>query len=239
MVFSAETQSWRGLEGRVSYSWSKAIDYGANASATPRTDGQFDPFTDGYDKGLSSLNYPQALHLAGVWTARMGGQSRWARAALSGWQVAPIVLAHSGRPYSYEMYGGTRLSGGHQSINGSGGALYLPTVGRNTLRLPESVNADVQIGRGFTPGRHLLGEPLKVRVAAEIFNLTNRTNLSSVEERAFLVGTASGGVTPLVFQDAATIAAEGLTTQAFGAPTAANSSLARERQVQLSLRIEF
>jgi hypothetical protein len=239
LVFSAETQNWRGLEGRVSYSWSKAIDYGANLSATPRTNGQFDPFTDGYDKGLSSLNYPQALHLAGVWTSRAGGESRWVHGVLSGWQVAPIVLAHSGRPYSYEMYGGTRLSGGHQSINGSGGALCFPTVGRNTLRLPDSVNADLRISRGFTPGGHLLGEPLKVRLAAEIFNLTNRMNLSSVEERAFLVGTASGGVTPLVFQDAATIAAEGLTTQAFGTPTAASSSLARERQVQLSLRVEF
>ena len=69
--------------------------------------------------------------------------------------------------------------------------------------------------------------------------MTNRRNISSVEERAFLVGTAVGGVTPLVFQDAATIATEGLNTQAFGTPTSSSTSLARERQVQLSVRLEF
>ena len=235
----AATAHGRNLTGRVSYSWSKAIDYGANASATPRTNGQFDPFINGYDKGLSSLNYPQALHFSGVWSARMGEEGSLVHRVVSGWEVAPIVLAHSGRPYSYEIYGGAELNGGHASINGSGGALYLPTVGRNTLQLPVSANADLRLGRAFALTKRRVGEPLTMRLAAEVFNVTNRRNVSSVEERAFLVGAESGGIVPLVYQDAKAIAGEGLNSQPFGTVTAASTGLARERQMQLSLHLEF
>ena len=55
-----------------------------------------------------------------------------------GWALAGIFSEASGRGYSYDIFGGTRLSGGHESINGSGGSVVLPTVGRNTLRLPDS-----------------------------------------------------------------------------------------------------
>jgi hypothetical protein len=47
------------------------------------------------------------------------------------------------------------------------------------------------------------------------------------------------GVTPLVFQNAATVAAEGLNVQPFGTFTAAATGQIQERQVQLGLRLEF
>ena len=62
---------------------------------------------------------------------------------------------------------------------------------------------------------------------------------SGVTTRAFLAGTAVNGVTPLVFQDAAAVAAEGLNVLPFGAPTEASANGAQERQVQLGLRLEF
>ena len=73
----------------------------------------------------------------------------------------------------------------------------------------------------------------------EAFNLLNHQNVTSVSQRAFLVGTPLAGVTPLVFQNTAAIAAEGLNTQAFGTPTATGTNLARERQVQVGLRVQF
>jgi len=73
----------------------------------------------------------------------------------------------------------------------------------------------------------------------EAFNLLNHQNVSSVTQRAYLVGTPVAGVTPLVFQSAAAIAAEGLNAQPFGTPTATGTSLARERQVQMGLRIQY
>jgi hypothetical protein len=228
LVVQAESRVGRGLQVRGDYAWSKALDFGQAESATPRTDGQFDPFTNGYDKGLSSLNYPWAARAAAVWA--ITARNRWLR----GWQVAPILNARAGRPYSFDLSGGTRLPGGHLSVNGSGGALYLPTVGRNTLRLPAQVNVDARLARGFR-----LGREVELRASAEAFNLLNRVNVSSVTERAYLVGTAVNGVTPLVFQSAAAIATEGLNTQAFGTPTAASSGLSRERRVQFGLVVSF
>ena len=241
----------RGLEFRVAWIWSKALDYGQSSGAVPRTNGQFDPFNIGYDKGLSALNIPHRVVASAVWSPHLSGgltrlgQSRAAlRTAVNGWSAAWIFSEVSGRGYSYDIYGGTRLAGGRESINGSGGSVVLPTVGRNTLRLPDSANLDMRLSRSFRLGRSVSGERFRLRAAAEAFNLTNHLNYSGITQRAFLVGTpgtgtAATGVTPLVFQDAATVATEGLNVQPFGAYTAAGTNQTRERQMQLGLRLEF
>jgi hypothetical protein len=239
----------RGLEFRVAWTWSKAIDFGQNAGAVPRTNGQFDPFNVRYDKGLSALNFPHRVVATVVWSPRFDGYElpaarervlpeaigRALRTAVNGWSVAGIFSEASGRGYSYDVFGGTRLAGGHESINGSGGSAVLPTVGRNTLRLPDSANLDMRLSRSF----RLRGEGLRLRASAEAFNVANHLNYSGVQQRAFLAGTAVAGVTPLVFQNAAAVATEGLNVQPFGTFTAAGTSQARERQVQLGLRLEF
>jgi hypothetical protein len=158
---------------------------------------------------------------------------------LNGWSAAWIFSESSGRGYSYDIFGGSRLPGGRESINGSGGSVVLPTVGRNTLRLPDFANLDMRLSRTVR-----LGEELRLRASAEAFNLTNRLNYSGITQRAFLVyppgtGTAPTGVTPLVFQNAAAVATEGLNVQPFGAYTAAGTNQAREREIQFGLRLEF
>ena len=240
VVVEGRRRNRRGLEFRASWTWSKAIDFGQIA-ATPRTNAQFDPFDVRYDKGLSALNFPHKVQASAVWSPRTGSDLRWVRAAANGWAIAPIFTETSGRPYSLDIFGGTRLTGGHESINGSGGAVYLPTVGRNTLRLPDSAHLDLRVSRAV----HVT-ERVRMRGIAEIFNLTNRVNYSAISQRAFLVGTpvplngTTGPlVTPLVFQNAATVAAEGLNVQPFGTFTAAATGQAQERQVQLGLRVEF
>jgi hypothetical protein len=225
-------RSGHGLDLRVNWTWAKAIDDGSGGAL--RTNGQFDPFTVQYDRGLSNLNYPHRIVASAVWEPTLRIESRWLRTAANDWQVAPIFTETSGRPYSYNIFGGARLSGGHESINGSGGAAYLPTVGRNTRRLPDAMHVNLRLSRSVS-----LTERLRVRGVAEVFNLTNRVNYSGIQQRAFLVGTAVNGVTPLAFQNAATIASEGLNTLPFGSFTAAGTSAARERQVQLGLRLEF
>jgi hypothetical protein len=213
----------------------------------PRTSGQFDPFDVRYDKGLSALDVPHRVVATAVWSPRVRGADPDVAATaeravwrlVDGWSLTGIFSEASGRGYSYEIFGGTRLTGGHESINGSGGSVVLPTVGRNTLRLPDAANLDLRLSRSFR-----LGETLRLRGAVEAFNVTNHVNISGVTQRAFLVGTpgtgpAPAGVTPLVFQDAATVATEGLNVLPFGAYTASGMGQARERQVQFGLRLEF
>jgi hypothetical protein len=241
----------RGLEFRVGWTWSKAIDFGQNVGAVPRPNGQFDPFSIRYDKGLSSLDFPHRMVATAVWSPRPGDVlAGWrepgarVRGVVDGWSLAGIFSEASGRGYSYDIFGGTRLPGGRESINGSGGSVVLPTVGRNTLRLPDSADLDMRLSRGFRLGRMMRGEGAYLRGSAEVFNVANHLSYSGVTQRAFLVGvpgsgTAAVGVTPLVFQDAATVSTEGLNVLPFGAYTAAGTSQARERQIQFSLRLEF
>jgi hypothetical protein len=232
----------RGLEFRVAWTWSKAIDFGQNSGAVPQTSGQFDPFAVRYDKGLSALNFPQRVVATAVWAPRLRGVGSGMSAtaeraiweALDGWSVAAIFSEGSGRGYSYDIFGGTRLTGGHESINGSGGSVVLPTVGRNTLRLPSAAILNLRLSRSFR-----IGETLHLRAAVDAFNAANRRNLSGVTQRAYLVGTPANGVTPLIFQDAKTVAGEGLNVQPFGTYTEAGTNQSGQRQVQLGLRLEF
>ncbi len=230
------------MELRGSYTFSRSIDYAPQSSATPRLDAQFDPFHNGYDKGLSNQQIPQRF--SGTLTLPLQERKgpKVVREVLDGWRVAAIGVASSGAPYSYKIFGGTYLSGGRESINGSGGANYLPTVGRNTLRLAPRGKVDLRLSREVK-----VGSRMHVNAFAEAFNLFNAENISSVETRAFLLGTSktigngtATGATPLVFQDAAAIAAEGLTTAVpFGTPNSSTTGMSRERQIELGVRLQF
>jgi hypothetical protein len=226
----------RMFQVRGSYTLAKAIDYGPQLSATPRRNGQFDPFTNGYDKSLSSLDIRH--HFSGdlIVRSRLRHGSEFMRRTLSGWQMATIGSAGSGAPYSYQIFGGTELSGGRESINGSGGATYLPTLGRNTLRLPMRSRVDLRTGRGIN-----LHDHLRLNAFVEAFNVLNTQSYSRVESRAFLLGTpgTAGAPTPLIFQNAAVVAAEGVTTLPFGTPTSSTAGASRERELEMGLRLEF
>ncbi len=231
LSLTAQTHPVRGLGLNARYTWSKAIDFGQPNGATPRTDAQFDPFHIRYDKALSALNYPQALTASATWQPSLATKYRALQQAANGWLLAPALTARSGHPYSLNLFGGTRLPGGHQSINGSGGAVYLPTVGRNTQRLPATLHLDLRLSRSIPlPGRRV-----HLRAYAEAFNLTNHLNLSSVAQRAYVAGTPVAGVTPLIFQSAAASSNE----QPFATPTASGSSQSRERQIQFGLHLDF
>jgi hypothetical protein len=232
----------RTLDFRVAWTWSKAIDFGQNSGAVPRSNGQFDPFNIRYDKGPSALNFPHHVIATAIWSPRVDEAESSAAATaeraiwklVDGWSLAGIFTQSSGRGYSYEVFGGTRLTGGRESINGSGGSTVLPTAGRNTLRLPDSANLDLRLSRYFK-----LTESLRLRTSLEAFNIMNHVNYSGVTQRAYLAGTPVNGVTPLIFQDAIAVATEGLNVQPFGAYTASGSSQARERQLQMGVKLEF
>ncbi|RZU41734.1 TonB-dependent receptor [Edaphobacter modestus] len=235
LTLEARRRNRRGLEFRVAWTWSKAIDQGQNAGATPQSNSRFDPFTVQYDKGLSRLNFPHKIVASAMWEPRLHTTERWLAYAANGWALSGIFYETSGRPYSYEIFGGTRLTGGRESINGSGGAVYLPTIGRNTLRLPDTDRLDVRLTRVLRAG-----ERVRVRASVEAFNLANHVSYTGVQQRAFLVGTPSAtGVTPLIFQDANSIAAEGLSVLPFGTYTASTANSSRERQIQMGLRLDF
>jgi hypothetical protein len=227
-------RSTRTLSFFSLFTWSRATDFNPSQGAIPRTTTHLDPFNPRYDKALSDLNFPFRFTLNAAWQPHLTAASHELRAIANGWTLTPILLVRSGSPYSLTLSGGTRLPGGSESINGSGGALYLPTVGRNTLRLPPTTNLDLRLARTLR-----LRESLRLSLSAEAYNLDNHVNIAGITQRAYLAGTTVAGVTPLVFQNAAAIATEGLNTRPFGAFTDAGSSQARARELQFGLRLDF
>lgn len=236
LTFAARLQGPEWMQAWGSFTFSRAIDYAPQTGATPRLNSRFDPYTPGYDKGLSSLHFPErfAGNLILRSTFRHGPVA--ARALLGGWRIAALATAGSGAPYSYEVFGGTRLSGGHESLNGAGGATYLPSVGRNTLRLPARSRMDLRLGREVA-----LGQRFRLEAFAQTFNLLNSRNLARVQTRAFLIGTPAsvGAPAPLIFQNPAAIASEGLTTTPFGQALSSTTGLSRERLLEIGLRLSF
>jgi hypothetical protein len=241
-VHGVRWPSLHELELRGSYTFSRSIDYAPQGSATPQLDGQFDPFRNGYDKGLSNQQFPQKFAGTMALPLQLRKGPKAVRLVLDGWRASAIATATSGAPYSYKIFGGTYLTGGHESVNGSGGATYLPTVGRNTLRLPARGRVDLRLAREIK-----LDRGMHLTAFAEAFNLFNAENISSVETRAFQLGTSATignttatGPTPLLFQDAAEIATEGLTTEVpFGTPNSSTTGTSKERQIELGLRLQF
>ena len=232
-VLQISRTAGRALKIHGAYTFSKAIDTLRSSGSGVALDSQFDPFDVRYDRALGNLDRRHKITATVVWSPEVRGSSL-RRRLWNGFTVAPIVFVTSGRPYSLLVEGGTELPGGRESLNGSGGATYLPSVGRNTLRLPVESTVELRVSRGFT-----LGERAHLRLTAEGFNLLNHANVTGVTQRAFLEGTAVNGVTPLVFQDGAAIAAEGLTSRAFGTPTGSGTDLTRARRLQAGLRFDW
>lgn len=227
-VLEVRRRMQHGVSFHVHWTWAKALDFGQNSVAGVEQNAQFDPFQVRYDKALSTLNYPHRVVASMVWSPRLQQGGRVLRRIANGWEIAPIFTETSGRPYSYGIRGGTFLKGGFESINGAGGANYLPSVGRNTLRLPDTTNLDVRLARRGTVGR------VRLMGSVEVFNALNHTNYSRVNTTAYDVGQTTAGVTQLVFQSAAVNPGT-----PFGQFTGAGTTLTRERQVQISLRAEF
>ena len=120
-TLSVRSAAWHGVAARGSVTFSRAIDDNpqSGSGSGPRVNGSFDPFAIGYDKGLS--NQQARLRFAGSVAARteVGRGPRAVREGLSGWRVAASATASSGAPYSYDIFGGVRVRGGHASISGA------------------------------------------------------------------------------------------------------------------------
>jgi hypothetical protein len=107
-------------------------------------------------------------------------------------------------------------------VNGSGGSTRFALVPRNFFKQPSIQYVDLRLSRRFG-----LGEKAKLELLAEAFNLLNRTEVTSVSAGIYSIPT-SGNV--LTFNGGAS---------GFQSVTGADSTLFRERQVQLAVRFEF
>ena len=148
-----------------------------------------------------------------------------AKHIFNGWTFAPILNAFSGarftgnisgniNPQSFGFASNQTPGGG---VNGSGGATRFALVPRNFFKQPNIWYVDARLSRRFS-----ITEGTKLEFLVEGFNVFNRTQVTTVQGTIYnLSGTTLTFNTP------------------FGSTTGADSTLFRERQVQLAARFEF
>ena len=131
-------------------------------------------------------------------------------------------LSGSITPTSFGFASGNTPGGG---VNGSGGANRFALLDRNTFKQPNIWYLDMRISRRFQ-----IKEGMRIEVLAEGFNLFNRTQVTGVNSTLYnfaTTGCPAGQAQCLSFNTP------------FGQTTGADSTLFRERQVQLGARFEF
>jgi hypothetical protein len=143
------------------------------------------------------------------------------RAIFDGWTIAPIFNGLSGARYTGTISGsanttsfGANTAGG---LNGSGGSTRFALLPRNFFKQPKILNTDLRLSRRFR-----FTETTNLEVLGEVFNLFNRTQVSTVSGAIYTVNGSTLTYTPT-----------------FGNITEAGGTLFRERQVQFALRFEF
>jgi hypothetical protein len=236
----------RQLNLLAHYTWSHAVDYGQQISASATRSEVLDPNNFAAERGNSTLNRPSRFVLAAIYSPVADNVPPMLHAALNGWQLSPIVQIASGAPYSAIITGtapAQENAVGSQTIKpashgflGAGGDDFLPILGRNRYRQPLTQITDLRIARAIPTGL----EKLRLNAVAEFFNLFNHRNIASAD--------TNSAVSTLAYQISSGQAGLGTPSQpaiatwqpGFGQPLAVNATnLFTSRQMQFSLRAQF
>jgi carboxypeptidase family protein/TonB-dependent receptor-like protein len=236
LVLQANRRLTHGLQFQSSYTLSRAQDNGGSQSSntfTPGFSALFDPFNASADSGLSPFDRRHKFVASVVYNTNFTGFSDTAKAILNGWTIAPIVNMYSGFRYTAVTNGftpptavatGTTFGTPQQtgSINGTNGSLRFGLTPNNAFHAPSIKYVDMRISRRFK-----VTEGSKIEFLAEGFNIFNRTQVTGVNNRMYVL-SASGSTVIGTFDPT------------FGTPSdLSNGFFFRERQIQLAARFEF
>lgn len=235
LVLQVNRRLTHGLQFQSSYTLSRAQDNGGSQSSatfTPSFSALFDPFDPQQDSGLSPFDRRHKFVASVVYNTNFSGLSDTGKAILNGWTIAPIVNMYSGFRYTAVTNAftpptgvatpstfGTSQAGG---INGSNGSLRFGLTPNNFFHAPSIKYVDMRISRRFR-----ITEGSKIEFLAEGFNIFNRTQVTGVNNRMYVL-SASGSNVIATFDPT------------FGTPSdLSNGFFFRERQIQLAVRFEF
>jgi len=222
-----------GLQIQSSYTLSRAFDNGQSSVTFTSNNLPYNAFDQGGENALSAFDRRHKFIYSMVYNTHYKNKdNKAARALLNGWTIAPVFTAFSGQRYNGAMSGtvnavnnfgfpaGTVTPGG--GVNGSGGGTRFALAPRNFFKQPSIQYLDLRLSRRFA-----IGEKAKIEVLAEAFNFFNRTQVTTVNTTLYSI-PSSGNI--LTFNSGAS---------GFGSITGADSTLFRERQVQMAVRFEF
>ncbi|MGI9067482.1 MAG: carboxypeptidase regulatory-like domain-containing protein [Pyrinomonadaceae bacterium] len=229
LVLQANRRMTNGLQFQVNYTLSRSYDNGQTSQTFVANNVPFNAFDQAAENSLSSFDRRRKFVASAVYQPNFfkDGNSKVGRAILNGWTIAPILNAFSGQRNTASVSGTVNptnnfgIAGGTQAggINGSNGSNRFAFLPRNYFKQPNIWYVDMRISRRFS-----ITEGTKLELLAEGFNLFNRFQVTGVNTSLYSIPSAG---TNLTFNTA------------FRTITGADSTLFRERQVQLAARFEF
>jgi hypothetical protein len=230
LVLQANRRLTNGLQFQTNYTLSRASDNGQSSVTFTSNNLPFNAFDQSGENSLSSFDRRHKFVASVVYNTSFASlkDNKAGKAILNGWTIAPIFNAFSGQRFSGNVSGtinptafgfaSTATPGG--GVNGSGGATRFAGVPRNFFKQPSIWYFDMRLSRRFT-----IKEGMRFEVLAEAFNIFNRTQVTTVNQTLYTISGSN-----LTFNSGAS---------GFNSVTGADSTLFRERQVQLGARFEF
>ena len=221
MVVQVTHRMHKNLQFYAAYTWAHALDYDQNEATFADANDQYDPRTDKYDYANSIYDIPNRVVADAIYNTPAVFHGNWAY-LLNGWGISPLLQMQDGLPYS-GLTTGTPSGGLYGSLNGSGGtttigARGLGGTGRNTFRLPITVQTDLKVWKDFA-----FHERYRLQLIGELFNVANHLNITQQNTTEY---TISGNT--LTYQDA------------FGTNQNADSnSIYTPRQVEIGAVLRF
>ena len=210
-----------------SYTWSHVIDDVPDATAVvPVTDDAklvSDPNRVALDRATGNDDVRHRFILSGIWDLNyaQGIENRVLKTLTEGWQIAAIVNAQSGQPYSALVSADVNNDGNSRNERA-------PGFGRNTFTMPAIVTLDPRVTRTIR-----ITEGTRLQLIAEAFNVLNHQNITGVRTTMFAANTVTHVLTQQTF------AVAGIS--AFGLPSAANVNGQGNvgRVLQLAAKVSF
>jgi hypothetical protein len=214
----------QGFSLMTNYTWSHALDFNPYIGTGVPTFNVFDPTDLKKEYGNSSLDVRQRFVFAGVYQPTFNTHG-WLQYVAEGWRIAPIVQAQTGLPYTPSV-SGSAPGGAFKGINGTGSSAdRIDILGRNQITMPKTAVVDLRLGKNFdVPGLHQ--ERYRLELFAEVFNLMNHQNITSVSDGAYSISTGSTNTLNFV--------------QNYGTYLNSNSNTVySQREMQLAARLHF
>jgi hypothetical protein len=236
LVLQANRRLTNGLQFQTSYTLSRSYDNGQSSVTFTSNNLPFNAFDQQGENALSAFDRRQKLVASLIYNTDFKGGSHASRALLNGWTFAPIFNAFSGARFTPTVSGTVSptnnfgIAGGTQAggLNGSGGSTRFAVLPRNAYKQPNIWYVDMRISRRFS-----LGEKMKLELLAEGFNLFNRTQVTTISAGIYSIDTTGTAAAPRPFLNFSS------GPSGFQSVTGADSTLFRERQVQLAARFQF
>ena len=236
LVLQVNRRLTDGLQFQSNYTLSRAYDNGQSSVTFTSNNLPFNAFDQQNENGLSNFDRRHKFVASVVYNTNFKTDNTAAKHVLNGWTIAPIFNAFSGQRITASVSGtmspannfGVNLTTQAGGLNGSGGSTRFALLPRGYFKQPQIWYTDLRVSRRFS-----ITEKTKVEFLVEGFNIFNRTLVTGVNSTIYSVDTTGSLASPRPFLNFNSGAS------GFQSVTGADSTLFRERQVQIAARFEF